>query len=44
VFAATLFNLHIEEIPKDSMYKGNDALALAHAAWEFTSGEVTYAE
>ena len=36
VFAATLFDLHIEEIPKDSMYKGSDALALAQAAWEFT--------
>jgi hypothetical protein len=35
VFAAELFNLHIEEIPKDSRYKGNDASNLAEAAWEF---------
>ncbi|MCL1819832.1 MAG: hypothetical protein FWG36_04140 [Oscillospiraceae bacterium] len=35
VFATTLFNLHIEEVPKDSIYKGNDALDLAQAAWEF---------
>ncbi len=35
VFAATLFDLHIEEIPKDSLYKGSDAIDLAQAAWEF---------
>jgi hypothetical protein len=36
VFAATLFDLRIEEIPKDSLYKGNDAIYFAQAAWEFT--------
>ncbi len=35
VFAATLFDLRIEEIPADSLYKGNDAIDLAQAAWEF---------
>lgn len=35
VFAATLFDLHIEEIPKDSLYKGSNAIDLAQAAWEF---------
>jgi hypothetical protein len=35
VFAATLFDLHIESIPNDSLYKGDDALALAQAAWDF---------
>ena len=36
VFAAILFELHIEEIPSNSLYNGNDALVLAHAAWDFT--------
>jgi len=36
VFAATLFDLHIEEIPGDSQYKGNDAIELAQVAWYFT--------
>ena len=35
VFAATLFDLHVEEIPKDNLYKGSDALDLAQAAWVF---------
>ncbi len=35
VFAATLFDLHIEEIPEDSLYTGSDAIDLAQAAWEF---------
>ncbi len=35
VFAAELFDLHIEEVPRDSLYKGSDAIALAQAAWEF---------
>jgi len=35
VFAATLFDLHIEDIPKDNRYGGSDAIALAQAAWEF---------
>jgi hypothetical protein len=35
VFAATLFDLHIEEIPKDTMYKGADAMDLAQIAWKF---------
>ncbi len=35
VFAATLFDLHIEDIPKDNLYKGDDAIDLAQAAWEF---------
>ena len=37
VFAATLFDLYIEEIPKDSRYKGSDAIDLAQAAWEFVN-------
>ena len=37
VFAATLFDLHIEEIPKDSLYKGDDAIDLAQTAWEFVN-------
>ena len=37
VFAAVLFDLHIEQIPEDSMYKGSDALTLAEAAWEFVT-------
>jgi hypothetical protein len=37
VFAATLFDLHIEEIPKDNRYNGGDALDLAQAAWEFVN-------
>ena len=40
VFAATLFDLHIEEIPKDSLYKGDDAIDLARAAWEFVQPTV----
>jgi len=36
VFAATLFDLHVGEIPTNSLYKGSDALGLAQAAWEFT--------
>jgi hypothetical protein len=35
VFAATLFNLHIEEIPKNNRYIGSNAIDLAQAAWEF---------
>lgn len=34
VFAATLFDLHIEEIPKDNRYRGSDAIVLAQVAWE----------
>ncbi|MCL2058762.1 MAG: hypothetical protein FWH01_06835 [Oscillospiraceae bacterium] len=34
VFAAVLFDLHIEEIPSDNLYKGGDALLLAQSAWE----------
>jgi hypothetical protein len=37
VFAATLFDLHIEEIPKDSLYKASDAIDLAQAAWAFVN-------
>ncbi len=37
VFAATLFDLHIEEIPGDSLYKGSDAIDLAQAAWAFVN-------
>ena len=37
VFAATLFDLRIDEIPRDSLYKGNDAIDLAQAAWEFVT-------
>ena len=36
VFAATLFEVHLTRIPQQNRYKGNDALALAEAAWEFT--------
>ena len=35
LFAAVLFDLHIEDIPKESRYKGNNAIDLAEAAWEF---------
>jgi hypothetical protein len=35
VFAATLFDLHIEDIPRDNLYKGDNALDIAQAAWEF---------
>ena len=35
VFAAILFDLHIEEIPSDSLYRGNNAITLAQAAWNF---------
>ena len=35
VFAATLFDVHVENVPKDSLYKGSDATGLAQAAWEF---------
>ena len=35
VFAAILFDLHIEEIPYDNLYKGSDAIQLAQAAWDF---------
>jgi hypothetical protein len=35
VFAAILFDLHIENIPKDNLYKGDDVLYLAQAAWDF---------
>ena len=35
VFAATLFDLHVEEIPKDNHYKGSDAIELAQIAWDF---------
>jgi len=35
LFAAILFELRIEEIPSNNLYKGHDAIALAQAAWEF---------
>lgn len=35
VFAAILFDLHIEEIPNDNLYKGSNAINLAQAAWKF---------
>jgi len=35
MFAATLFNLHIEDIPKDNLYKGRDTIDLAQAPWAF---------
>ena len=35
VFAAALFDIHVEDIPKDNLYKGNDAIDIANAAWEF---------
>jgi len=35
VFAATLFDMQIMEIPGANTYRGNDALALAKAAWDF---------
>ena len=37
VFAATLFDLHIVEIPVDSLYKESNAIDLARAAWEFVN-------
>ena len=41
VFAATLFDLHIDEIPKDNHYKGNNAIVLAQTAWEFVHPTTT---
>ena len=35
VFAAILFEIHVEEIPLDNSYRGTDALSLAQTAWEF---------
>ena len=35
VFAAALFDVHVESVPKNSLYKGKDGAALAQAAWEF---------
>ena len=35
VVAAVLFDLHIEEIPKNNLYKGSDAIELAQTAWNF---------
>jgi len=35
LFATTLFDLHIEEIPRNNVYKGNNAINLANAAWDF---------
>ena len=35
VFGAILFDLHIEEIPSNNLYKGRDALSLAQTAWVF---------
>lgn len=35
VFAATLFDLHITEIPEGNRYNSDDAIALAQAAWDF---------
>jgi hypothetical protein len=40
VFAAVLFDLHIEDIPEDNLYKGSDALDLAQAAWDFVQQKV----
>jgi len=35
VFAAVLFDLHITDIPQNSRYTGQNAVALAQAAWNF---------
>ena len=35
VFAAILFEIHVEEIPLDNRYRGTDAVSLAQTAWEF---------
>ena len=35
LFAAILLDLQVEDIPRDSRYRGNDAIDLAKAAWEF---------
>jgi hypothetical protein len=35
VFAATMFDLHVIDIPSDIRYKGSDAIELANTAWEF---------
>lgn len=37
VFASTLFDLQIKDIPKRNLYQGDDAIPLAQAAWEFVS-------
>jgi hypothetical protein len=38
VFAAMLFDLHVEEIPIDSRYKSKNASQLTQAAWEYMKG------
>jgi hypothetical protein len=38
LFAVMLFDLHIEEIPVDSRYKGKNASKLSYVAWEYTKG------
>ncbi|MCL2574487.1 MAG: hypothetical protein FWE34_08055 [Defluviitaleaceae bacterium] len=39
MFAAMLFDLHIESIPDDSLYKGDDAFAIAQMAWGFVKNQ-----
>jgi len=39
IFAATLFELHITEIPQENRYRGDDALPLAQAAWDFVRSQ-----
>ena len=37
VFAATLFDMQIIDVPKNNRYKGREADALAQAAWDFVN-------
>ena len=35
LFVSAHGRLHIEEIPSDSLYRGNNTITLAQAAWNF---------
>ena len=35
VFAAVLFDIHVEKVSGDNRYSRNDAILLAQSAWDF---------
>ena len=37
VFVGTLFNIHVQDIAKTNCYRGNLAIPLGQAAWEFVN-------
>lgn len=37
VFASTLFDLHIRDVADSNIYRGDDAVTLGQAAWEYVS-------